>query len=59
MAKNEQITPDLDAPDLPPPYKPDPPSAYHDINELSTRRAVVIEENDYMQVYMWHSEWKS
>ena len=48
--KCEPIAPDPDAPELPPPYKPDPSLLYHDINELSTRRAVVTEENEYASV---------
>ena len=50
LNRDEKIAPDPDAPELPPPYKPDPPPVYHDINELSTRRAVVIEENEYASV---------
>lgn len=50
VKRNEHIAPDPDAPQLPPPYKPDPPPVYHDINDLSTRRAVVTEENEYASV---------
>ena len=51
VKRNEQIAPDPDASELLPPYKPDPTTPlYHDINELSTRRAVVIEENEYASV---------
>ena len=42
----EGILPDPDAPELPPPYKPDSTPVYHDISELPIRGAAA-RQNQY------------
>ena len=45
----EVIHPDPDAPELPPPFKPEasPPPVYQDIHKLSTKKVVTATQNEY------------